>query len=153
MQSPGSTGALDALAINQIVDKWLEMRGSSAQWQTLWNNRSVIQQNVYSDYPIGYDNDDSSVGWYKYLRDVAKSTIDNGSTDKNQLPHPAWTLFSADIPGLQPDGTTDADMGRRVYALLASTHINSVAYRSHNNFLRWLMCGWAASGSSAIGSS
>ena len=156
MGGGGSTGAIDALTVMRLVDQWLDQPDpTSATWKTMWDARDPVQMNIDSNYQIGYNRPNSSAGWYRYLRDVAGSTKTHTSTETQtgQIASAEWRDFRVDIPGLLPTGAGDVAQGRRIYTLLSTVHTRYKNYRNPNHPLRWLMCAWAASGSSALGTS
>ena len=141
----GSTGCESAQRIERIIDMW--DGDSSAVWQSLWNNRSAIA--VETAYPIGYGYPNTADGWRRYIYRLNNSTA--VSSSQGYIPSRVYRDFASDIANLQPDGSSEADQGRRIYALLTGSR--GAEYSQPGSPYREILCAWGAVLSSAIGSS
>jgi hypothetical protein len=157
----GSTGQTSAERIERTIEAFYRLplnSQSSGTFANLWSSRAVHQREVRNDYIIGGGEAQTAAGWMAYLQRVLISTANTstqGRLGTLGLPHPVWTDFVSDHGTLAAqttlvfiDGTTDADQGRRVWAFLNSTLINSAKWRTgtHREFLS----AWGAAGSSAL---
>ena len=148
------------MRINATVDRWIGGRGSgsitgsSAEWQTAWNNRAVADVDLSLDYIVGYSNANSAAGYYSFIRDCNRSTANqsSGAAQLRGIPSQAWRNFVTDRAAMTENGATDAAQGRRVYELLTGTR--GADYRHPGSGAREILCAWAGAGvSSALGSS
>jgi len=160
----GSSGYTSVARIKAAIDEFFARPAesqTSAVFASIWSSRAVAHLDVPLPYEIGGGEANASSGWYQYLRRLHNSTLNTSTRSISGnlgLPSPVWTQFVADEATLTalstliyPDGTTDADHGRRVYQFLASTVINSNKYRRGQ--YRELLEAWGAVGADSVGSS
>lgn len=160
----GSSGYTSAARVKAVIDTFFDLPGdsqTSAVFADLWSVRTNHYIDVEVPYIIGGGEENSAGGWWAYLRRLHGSTYNTSTKSQGGvlgLPSAVWSQFVLDLASLNaettvvfPDGTTDADHGKRVYAFLESTVIESSKYRAGQE--RELLEAWGARGSSDVGTS
>jgi hypothetical protein len=160
----GSTGYTSAWRVERVIERFFLEKSSnqtSAAFAAKWSSRAVDWREPHLDYIIGGGEANTADGWYQYMRRVHISTANTstqGSLGTLSLPGQEWRDFAADHAVLTalsttiyPDGTTDADHGRRVYQFLVSSAIASAKWRTGT--YRELLSAWGGNGTSVVDSS
>ena len=159
----GSTGYTSAARVKAVIDEFFNRptdNQTSAVFANLWSSRAVHHLDVPLSYVIGGGENNSAAGWMKYIARLYLSTANTSTKSVGgilHLPDDTWRTFTADLTALNalsttifPDGTTDADHGRRVYQFLVSTVISGEYINGQG---REILEAWGAANSSAAPSS
>ena len=166
----GSTGTENAYVIQQLFYKFKNefepYRQTSANWQTYWNARAtLVGQPRPLQYRVGSHLRrtpvDTPAGWYQYYRDLLLSThnTSSGASHVLGLPDQTWRAWSTLLPTLTTLGSTDADIGRRVFDIWNTTSVNvggetiREPFRDSEGFELLCAFGGRGIGSSNLGSS
>ena len=150
----GSTGTLEAMRVQKVIDLWIGSDQTSASWVNFWDNRDTFfrEDTLHQNYVIGGGEANTPAGWYQYWRRLVGSTRNTSSGGRLNvlgLPNAIWRDFSTRVPVSVETTLTDNARGDHVYAVLRSTVAN---YQSGDG--RGLLAAWAAtSQTSNVGSS
>lgn len=150
----GSTGTMEAMRVQKVMDLWTASDQTSVSWANFWNNRDTFfrEDTLHQNYVIGGGEANTPAGWYQYWRRLVGSTRNTSSGGRLNvlgLPNAVWRDFSTRVPVSGETTLTDNAIGDHVYAVLRSTVAN---YQSGDG--RGLLAAWAAtSQTSNVGSS
>ena len=149
----GSTGVEHAARAEAVINEFYQKPladQTSAAFANLWSSRTVHWLDIKNDHVVGGGEANSAAGWWAYMKRLhgsTRNTSSGGTYSILGLPTTVYTRFTSNHSSLTEDGTGDVQQGKRVYEFLQM----STEYR--HGQLKEILCAWAATGSSALGTS